>query len=102
MLNLSASILRNVDEHLPPALLRAIADKLIPGIPEQTRVAILQQTSLSDTNTDELPAAGAPGSEDRPTVLEDVIDKATAKSELELEINCKCSKVPVCDWREQV
>jgi len=68
--------------------LRAIADKLIPGIPEQTRVSILQQTSLSDANTDDLPPAGPSGSSDGPNVLEDVVDKATAKSDLEQEINC--------------
>lgn len=69
------------------ALLRAIADKLIPGIPEQTRVSILQQTSISDANTDDLPPTSLPGSNDGPTVLADVVDKATAKSNLEQEIN---------------
>lgn len=69
------------------ALLRAIADKLIPGIPEQTRVAILQQTSISDATTTDLPAANPAGSSDGPNVLEDVVDKATAKSDLEQEIN---------------
>ncbi|KAK0643241.1 ABC transporter [Cercophora newfieldiana] len=67
-------------------LLRAIAEKLIPGIPEKTRVSILQQTNASDANTDE-PLPGTYGSADGPTVLEDVIDKATARSELEQEIN---------------
>ncbi len=70
-----------------PALLRAIADKLIPGIPEQTRVAILQQTSFSDANTDDLPPTTVSGSSDGPTVLEHVVDKATAKSDLEQDIN---------------
>ncbi|EAQ87279.1 hypothetical protein CHGG_03898 [Chaetomium globosum CBS 148.51] len=68
-------------------LLRAIADKLIPGIPEQTRVSILQQTNISDVNTDDLPSGEVPGSRDGLTVLEDVVDKATAKSDLEQEIN---------------
>ncbi|OOQ82838.1 putative ABC transporter [Penicillium brasilianum] len=31
-----------------PALLRAMADKLIPGIPHVTRIAILQQTGVDD------------------------------------------------------
>ncbi|KAK3324636.1 ABC transporter [Cercophora scortea] len=69
-------------------LLRAIADKLIPGIPEKTRVSILQQTNASDVNTDDTAALdriGGPA--EGPTVLEDVVDKATAKSELEQEIN---------------
>lgn len=74
-----------------PALLRAIADKLIPGIPEQTRVSILQQTNISDANTDDLPAATPSAGTGGPTVLEDVVDKATAKSDLEQEINCMCS-----------
>ncbi|KAK4034563.1 ABC transporter F family member 3, partial [Parachaetomium inaequale] len=68
-------------------LLRAIADKLIPGIPEQTRVSILQQTSISDANTDDLPPTGPSGTSDGPNVLEDVVDKATAKSDLEQEIS---------------
>ncbi|KAH6632672.1 putative transporter protein [Chaetomium tenue] len=68
-------------------LLRAIADKLIPGIPEQTRVSILQQTNISDVNTDDLPSGEVSGSKDGLTVLEDVVDKATAKSDLEQEIN---------------
>ncbi|KAK3390254.1 putative transporter protein [Podospora didyma] len=70
-------------------LLRAIAEKLIPGIPEKTRISILQQTNAGDANTDEdhsVSAAGA-GQAGGPTVLEDVVDKATAKSELEQEIN---------------
>ncbi|KAK3936283.1 hypothetical protein QBC46DRAFT_461592 [Diplogelasinospora grovesii] len=71
-------------------LLRAIAEKLIPGIPEQTRVSILQQTNTSDANSDTLPdSSGGKGKDiaQEPTVLQDVIDKATAKSELEQEIN---------------
>lgn len=69
------------------ALLRAIAEKLIPGIPEETRVSILQQTNASDANTDEFQlGTSAAGDSEGPTVLEDVIDKATAKSELEREI----------------
>lgn len=68
--------------------MRAIAEKLIPGIPEKTRVSILQQTNASDANTDEfLINKGGVGVNQGPTVLEDVIDKATAKNELEQEIN---------------
>ena len=66
------------------ALLRAIAEKLIPGIPEQTRVSILQQTRASDANTDE---TNSQDTGEGATVLEDVIEKATAKSALETEIN---------------
>lgn len=70
------------------ALLRAIAEKLIPGVPEQTRVAILQQTSVEDANTDDI-AGGSSAAQDGPSVLEAVVDKATARSELEQEINGK-------------
>ena len=68
------------------ALLRAIAEKLIPGIPEKTRISILQQTNMDDAQTDER-AMGQAKADGGPTVLEDVIDKATAKSELEQEIS---------------
>lgn len=72
------------------ALLRAISEKLIPGIPEKTRVAILQQTNASDSNTDVLPEDALPqgkGSGSGRTVIEEVIDKATARNELKQEIN---------------
>ncbi|KAG7287062.1 hypothetical protein NEMBOFW57_006562 [Staphylotrichum longicolle] len=78
-------------------LLRAIADKLIPGIPEQTRVSILQQTNISDANTDDLPATTPSAGTGGPTVLEDVVDKATAKSDLEQEINSLSSGVNSTD-----
>ncbi|CAP67277.1 uncharacterized protein PODANS_1_22860, partial [Podospora anserina S mat+] len=48
-------------------LLRAISEKLIPGIPEEVRVGILQQTGGQ-------------------TVLEQVVDRATAKGEVEKDI----------------
>lgn len=71
------------------ALLRAISEKLIPGIPEGTRVSILQQTDASDANTDDA-TAGASSSDsslEGPGVLKSVIDKATAKGEVDQEIN---------------
>ena len=70
-------------------LLRAIAEKLIPGIPEQTRVAILQQTNAQDANTDVLAAEAVPGTDGASggrSVLEEVIEKATARFEVEQEI----------------
>lgn len=73
-------------------LLRAIAEKLIPGIPEQTRVAILQQTNAKDVNTDvmamEAVSSGEEASKGR-SVLEEVIEKATARFEAEQEIRGK-------------
>lgn len=64
-------------------LLKAIAEKLIPGVPEETRIAILQQTDVNGADTTEGDAAAA--KEARP-VLEHVIEKATSKDELEHEI----------------
>lgn len=65
------------------ALLKAIAEKLIPGIPEGTRIALLQQSRLVGENSD-----GKPASEDGPaaSVLEEVIERATAKQAVEQEI----------------
>lgn len=67
-------------------LLRAIGEKLIPGIPEQTRIAMLQQTNAEDTNADFSPNNDRATSGSGNTVLQEVIDKATAKDELEREI----------------
>ncbi|OAA54836.1 hypothetical protein SPI_08707 [Niveomyces insectorum RCEF 264] len=66
-------------------LLRAIADKLIPGMPEETRVALLQQQADDDSDR----RAGGTAADDpanRRTMLEEVIERATAKSVLEQEI----------------
>ncbi|KAK7956893.1 ABC transporter [Apiospora aurea] len=69
-------------------LLKAIAEKLIPGIPEATRIAILQQTQVSDANAD----GTLPGSSVSQTtrgdrlVIEEVIERATARSEVQREI----------------
>ncbi|CAK7198802.1 hypothetical protein SEUCBS139899_001468 [Sporothrix eucalyptigena] len=59
-------------------ILRAIAEKLIPGIPEEARIFILQQTN--DAND------GADTKTNRRTVLEEVIERATERDELEQEI----------------
>lgn len=68
------------------ALLKAIAEKLIPGIPEDTRIAILQQTKLTDDTDGKSDMNGQAG----PTVLQEVVDKATAKNAVELEIRGLC------------
>jgi hypothetical protein len=70
------------------ALLRAIAEKLIPGIPEETRVSILQQTNNEEATAGSAVSPKKESASGR-TVLEEVIDGATAKSELELEIKGK-------------
>lgn len=67
-------------------LLRAIGEKLIPGIPEQTRIAMLQQTDTENSNADFSPGNDAAASDPGNSVLQEVIDKATAKDELEREI----------------
>jgi hypothetical protein len=71
------------------ALLKAIAEKLIPGIPEETRVVILQQTDVGDANTDEPHGSdpAPPQSDQGPSVLEEVIEGATARQEVEKDIN---------------
>ena len=85
-------------------LLRAIAEKLIPGIPEQTRVAILQQTRDEDDDDEdkdhvphEASTSASKGIPQGPTVLEEVIDKATARSELEREIVALAGAVDSAD-----
>ena len=65
------------------ALLKAIAEKLIPGIPEETRIAILQQTKLTDKKSEEKPEIT---SSDEASVLEQVVEKATAKHAIEQDI----------------
>ncbi|EMR66127.1 putative abc transporter protein [Eutypa lata UCREL1] len=72
-------------------LLKAIAEKLIPGIPEETRIVILQQTNTSDVNTDEEPQkhrlSDSSGEGKGVTVLEEIIERATSKQEVQREIN---------------
>jgi hypothetical protein len=65
------------------ALLKAIAEKLIPGIPEDTRIAILQQTKLTDEEPGEKPETT---DSQEASVLEQVIEKATAKHAIEQDI----------------
>ncbi|KAK4199407.1 P-loop containing nucleoside triphosphate hydrolase protein [Triangularia verruculosa] len=66
-------------------LLRAISEKLIPGIPEEVRVGILQQTGIrEDADDDEWKEGGAETGGQ--TVLEQVVDSATAKGEVEKDI----------------
>ncbi|EFQ30949.1 ABC transporter [Colletotrichum graminicola M1.001] len=70
-------------------LLKAIAEKLIPGISETTRISLLQQTNLTDVNSDLRPShhptdIGESGQ--GRGVLQHVIEQATAKSNIEQEI----------------
>lgn len=68
-------------------LLRAIGERLIPGIPEQTRIAMLQQTDASDSDANMPPDYKAAASGSVNTVLQEVVEKATARDELEREIS---------------
>lgn len=70
------------------ALLRAMAEKLIPGMADDSKIAILQQTSQADSNassgsiaTDEASHQTASTS-----VLQVVIDRVTARDEVEQEL----------------
>ncbi|KAI1770860.1 P-loop containing nucleoside triphosphate hydrolase protein [Hypoxylon cercidicola] len=63
-------------------LLKAIAEKLIPGIPEETRIVILQQT---DAGNDE-DSASTLSTGDGAVVLEEIIERATSKQEVQQEI----------------
>ncbi|KAI5463410.1 P-loop containing nucleoside triphosphate hydrolase protein [Mariannaea sp. PMI_226] len=74
-------------------LLKAIAEKLIPGIPEGTRIAILQQSRLVDEKPD-----GKPESENgQATTLDEVIERATAKQAVEQEIKVLSEGVNASD-----
>ncbi|KAJ4164975.1 hypothetical protein LMH87_006627 [Akanthomyces muscarius] len=62
-------------------LLKAIAEKLIPGIPEDSRIAILQQTKLQDgeSKKEETPTA-------KMNTRQEVIERATSRSAIEQDI----------------
>ncbi|KAF2971092.1 hypothetical protein GQX73_g2420 [Xylaria multiplex] len=66
-------------------LLKAIAQKLIPGIPEETRIVILQQTDAEEANAETVshPPLSAANSK---SVLEEVIERATARHEVQREL----------------
>ncbi|KAJ8058556.1 hypothetical protein OCU04_012734 [Sclerotinia nivalis] len=72
-------------------LLKAIAEKLIPGIPVQTRISILQQTDADSKESDEEGSSeNAESGEKRGSklsVLEEVIDRATSRSEIQHEVD---------------
>lgn len=72
-----------IDVHI--ALLKAIAEKLIPGIPEGTRIALLQQSRLVDGDDNAASAAKGNG---KLSVLQEVVDRATARCIVEQEIKC--------------
>jgi hypothetical protein len=67
--------------------LKAIGEKLIPGIPEETRVAILQQTNDGAVSASEVQTSNISEPGESSSVLEEVIERATARSEVQKEIN---------------
>ncbi|KAL8372111.1 hypothetical protein RB595_001755 [Gaeumannomyces hyphopodioides] len=82
-------------------LLKAISEKLIPGIPEATRISILQQTDADRDDGDGSappPAAAQSSSGAAPapssvSALEYVVERATSRNELEREISALSSGV---------
>ncbi|RFU74830.1 hypothetical protein TARUN_7399 [Trichoderma arundinaceum] len=75
-------------------LLKAIAQKLIPGIPEGSRIALLQQTKLTEPNEDDKTKKENSG---EGTVLQEVIERATARSVVEQEIKVLSDGVDASD-----
>ena len=71
------------------ALLKAIADKLIPGIHDDQRIALLQQTEALDGVKPK-----ADGSTAQLSTLQHIIERATAKDVIEGEIKGRIT-VPV-------
>lgn len=66
----------------PTALLRAMAEKLIPGIPHATRMAILQQTDDQENDI------GTAANQDK-TVLESVLSSDETRNEAVRMTDCK-------------
>ena len=65
-----------------------MAEKLIPGIPIPTRISILQQTSTDEQSTaDASQTKTAAPSSSQLSVLEEVIDRATSRNEIQHEID---------------
>lgn len=71
-------------------LLKAIAEKLIPGVPEESRIVIMQQTDASPGGADDRLTEAVLKSEEIDhhdlSVLQHVIEKATGRSDIEQEI----------------
>ena len=73
---------------LPVALLRAMTDKLVPGIPHSTRIAILQQTETA-SEADLKDFAAEEAENKNKTVLQYVLSSDHSRSELVHKMNCK-------------
>ncbi|KAG5999829.1 hypothetical protein E4U43_001835 [Claviceps pusilla] len=79
-------------------LLRAIAEKLIPGIPEGTRIALLQQSRLVDADDDANNDTKAAGKQEgEQSVLQEVVNRAIARDTIEQEIKFLSDGVDASD-----
>jgi hypothetical protein len=68
--------------------LKAVAEKLIPGIPIPTRISILQQTATDEQSSlESTQVDSATSSSSQLSVLEEVIDRATSRNEIQREID---------------
>lgn len=96
----NTSLMGSSDEwHYGAAILRALAEKLIPGVPYSTRIAILQQTDAEieesskndeiDKLADSLQENGSisTSGEGGKTALEQVIASDTMRAEVERKIS---------------
>ena len=61
-----------------------MAEKLVPGIPHSTRIAILQQTDANEDETDDMGTA-----EQDVTVLEQVMSSDSSRNEVTRRMGCK-------------
>ncbi|QRD88115.1 putative ABC ATPase [Aspergillus flavus] len=71
---------------LPAALLRAMADKLVPGIPHSTRIAILQQTETA-SEEDVKDFAAEEAENKHKTVLQYVLSSDHSRNEVVQKMN---------------
>ena len=79
------------------AILKAVAEKLIPGIPKPTRISILQQTSTEEappsTGGETSQVKSTAASDSQLSVLAEVIDRATSQIEIQREIDSQFSSI---------
>jgi len=84
------TVVAHVDFTYWIAILKAIAQKLIPGTPIPARISILQQTSDngSDTGVGDVQLTHEPTTAtSQASVLEDVIDQASSRNNTQEEID---------------
>uniref|UniRef100_A0A0B7JLT1 ABC transporter domain-containing protein n=1 Tax=Bionectria ochroleuca TaxID=29856 RepID=A0A0B7JLT1_BIOOC len=75
-------------------LLKAIAEKLIPGIPEETRIAALQQTKITGDGES---LKSADQAQPDLTVLQQVVEKTISKDSIEQDIKALSAGVDAAD-----